>query len=207
VRDEENHKLTRKFLLSMLAAIPAALLPLSASAQVASPDAAPAEKTPADYRYAVSVGYGYTSLNQVDQSRSGLQGVEASVTRDFSKHFGVIADGAFYKYAIKSGNPGTPSVDLVLFGPVVHAELYGKFSGFIRGLLGGEHTAGESEIPNISFAGGIGGGMDYALTPRISLRASGDDILSSFVEDPRHLGYSTHRRSNGRAALSVVYHF
>lgn len=193
----------------MLAAIAAALLPAAAFAQVApsTTTAAPEEKTEPDYRYAVSVGYGYTSLNQVNQSRSGLQGVEASVTRDFSKHFGVIADGAFYKYSIKSGNPGTPAVDVVLFGPVVHAELYGKVSGYVRGLLGGEHTAGEFENPNISFAGGFGVGLEYALTPRISLRAGGDDILSSFVQDPQHLGYSTHRRANGRAALSVVYHF
>jgi hypothetical protein len=200
--------LIRKFLLSTLAAIPAVLLPLTAAAQVSSPsDSAPEEKTAPEYRYAASVGYGYTSLNQVNQSRSGLQGVEASVTRDWGKHFGLIADGAFYKYAIKTGNPGTPSVDMVLFGPFLHANLYGKVSGFVRGTIGGEHTGGESENPNVSFAGGFGGGMDYALTPRISLRASGDDILSSFVQDPQHLGYSTHRRGNGRAAFSVVYHF
>jgi len=191
----------------MLAAIPAALLPLAANAQVTPASSTDADQTPPTFRYSASVGYGYTSLNQVNTSRSGLQGVEASVTREFGRHFGVIADGAFYKYAIKTGNPGTPEVDLVLFGPVVHAELFGKVSGFVRGFLGGEHTAGESEIPNVSLAGGIGGGMEYALSPRISLRASGDDILSSFVQDPQHLGYSTHRRGNGRAALSVVYHF
>ena len=192
----------------MLAATAAALLPLAAWSQVSSPAGeAPAERPERVFKYEATAGYSYTSLNQVNQSRSGLQGVELSVTRDFGKHFGVIADGGYYKYAIKSGNPGNPAVDMVLFGPVLRAELYGHVSGFVRALLGGEHTAGNGTIPNISFAGGFGGGLDYSLTPRISLRASGDDILSSFVQDPNHRGYSAHERGNGRGSLSVVFKF
>ena len=192
----------------MMAAIVAALLPMAAMSQVDSSSNTPtAEKVEPTYNWEAAVGYGYTSLNQVNESQSGLQGVEASVTRDFSKHFGVIADGAYYKYPIKSGNPGTPSVETVLFGPVVRAELYGHVSGFLRGFLGGEHTAGESEVPNVSVAGGIGGGMEYSLTPRLALRASGDDIFASFVQDPTHLGYSPHMHGNGRASLAVVFKF
>jgi len=208
---EEMHTLTRKLLFSMLAAIPAALFPMAAMSQIQSSSSssspAPDEKPEIHYRYSVSAGYSYTSLNQLNQARSGLQGIEASVMRDFTTHFGVIADGGYYKYALKSGNPGSPVVDFVGFGPVVHAELYGPVSGFIRGLLGGEHTASNGTIPKVSFAGGFGGGFEYKLSPRFSLRASGDDILSSFVEDPDHLGYSTHRRANARASLSAVYHF
>lgn len=202
------HTLKRKLLFSMLAAIPAAIFPLAATGQVApTGGSAPAEKVEPDYHYSVSVGYGYTSLNQLNQSRSGLQGAELSVIRGFGKHFGLIGDGSYYRYAIKSGNPGSPSVEFVGFGPVFHADLYGRLSGFVRGFLGGEHTAGNGTVPNISFAGGVGGGMEYGLSPRFSLRASGDDILSSFVQDPNHLGYSPHERGNGRAALSVVFKF
>lgn len=198
----------RKLWLLVLAVIPAALLPSAAVGQVdQSSGTVPAEPAQKVYRYEVSAGYGYTSLNQLNQSRSGLQGVELSATRDWGAHFGIVADGAYYKYPIKSGNPGTPAVDLVAFGPVIHAELYGRISGFVRGLLGGEHTAGNGTVPNISFAGGVGLGMQYSLNPRLSLRASGDDIFSSFVQDPDHLGYSPHRRGNGRASLSVVYRF
>ncbi len=194
---EEMHTLTRKLLFSMLAAILGfALFSMAAMSQIQSSSSssspAPDEKPEIHYRYSVSAGYSYTSLNQLNQARSGLQGIEASVMRDFTTHFGVIADGGYYKYALKSGNPGSPVVDFVGFGPVVHAELYGPVSGFIRGLLGGEHTASNGTIPKVSFAGGFGGGFEYKLSPRFSLRASGDDILSSFVEDPDHLGYSTH---------------
>lgn len=198
----------RTFLLSILAVIPAALLPLAATCQVA-PAAAPAERGEVSYKYEVFAGYGYTSLNQVNQSRSGLQGVNVSVTRDFGKYFGVTADGAEYKYAIETGNPGSPSVQAVLFGPVVHANLYGRTSGFLHVLLGGEHTGGESMTPNISFAGGIGGGLDYKLSPRLAIRASGDDIASSFSlsGNTAALGYSPHEHRNSRATLGVVYKF
>jgi hypothetical protein len=200
--------LKRKLLFSALAAIPAAIFSLAASGQIVSSAGSPAPE-PAEriYRYSFSAGYGYTSLNQVNQSRSGLQGVEFSLMRDFSKHFAAMGDGGYYKYALVSGNPGTPSVEMVLFGPEFHADLYGPISGFVRAFMGGVHTAGESETPNVSFAGGFGGGMEYKLNPRLSLRASGDDILSSFVQDPEHLGYSPHRRGNGRGSFGVVFRF
>jgi len=197
---------TRKFLLSILAVIPAVFLPLTATSQIA-PDRPHKVQTEPSFKYEVFAGYGYTNLNQVNQSRHGLQGVNVSLTRDWGKYFGVTADGAFYNYATSSGNPGSPKVDMVLFGPVLHADLIGPVSGFFHVLLGGAHTGGESMTPKVSFAGGVGGGLDYKLSPRFSIRLEGDDIASSFVSDPNKLGYSPHERRNSRAALGVVYKF
>jgi hypothetical protein len=200
--------LKRTFWFSILAVIPAALLPLAASSQVAPASGkGSAQQGESSYKYEVYAGYGYTSLNQVDQSRAGLQGVNVTVTRNFGKYFGVTADGADYKWALKTGNPGTPSVQAVMFGPQVHANLYGRVDGFVHVLLGGEHTGGESMTPNISFAGGAGAGLDYKLSKRFALRASGDDIASSFVSDPNHLGFSAHKHWNSRATIGVVYKF
>jgi hypothetical protein len=188
--------------------IPAALLPLAASSQVAPASGkGSAVQGESSYKYTVYAGYGYTSLNQVDQSRSGLQGVNVSVTRNFGKYFGLTADGADYKWSVKSGNPGTPTVQTVLFGPVLHANLYGKVDGYFHVLLGGAHTGGEGMTPKVSFAGGMGVGMDYNLNRRWAIRAGGDDIASSFVADPNHLGYSTHEHWNGRGTIGVVYKF
>jgi hypothetical protein len=202
--------LNRTFFLSILAAIAAAFMPLAAASQVA-PVREPRSNSleVPSYKYEVFAGYGYTSLNQVNQSRSGLQGVNLSVTRDWGKYFGVTADGAYYKYPLVSGNPGDPSVDAVLFGPVVHAQLFRNISGFAHALLGGEHSGGESQTPNVSFAGGGGGGLEYKLGPHLSLRASGDDIASSFslIGNTPALGYSPHRHWNSRAAFGVVYRF
>jgi hypothetical protein len=194
--------------------VPAALMPLAASCQVA-PDRPPAAERPQpNYKYEVYAGYAYTSLNQVNQSRFGLQGINLSVTRDWGQYFGLTVDGAGYFKPLRggtavnpTGNPVDANVELLLAGPVLHVDLFSRYSGFLRALIGGAHTGGASEIPKISFAGGIGGGMEYKLTPRISIRASGDDIFSSFVEDPNNLGYSPHRRGNPRASIGAVYRF
>lgn len=197
----------RNWLLSILAALSAALMPLAASCQVA-PDRPPAAAQPTTtYKWEGGVGYAYTSLNQVNQSRYGLEGVNVSLTRDFGQYFGLIADGSFYFRALKSGNPVNAKMDTVLFGPVVHMDLFGPYSGFLRGFIGGEHTGGASEYPKLAFAGGIGGGMEYKLNKRLSLRAAGDEILSAYAEDPNQLGYSPHTRGNPRASFGVVYHF
>lgn len=185
-------------------------MPLAAAGQIESPRAAASlDQVAPSFKYEAYVGYGYASLNQLNLSRSGLQGVNLSITRDWGKYFGLTAEGAYYKYAIVSGNPGTPSVETVLFGPVFHANLYGPTAIFVRGLMGGEHTGGESMTPNISFAGGVGGGAEYKLSPHFSLRASGDIIGASFSVSGNTpaLGYSPHRRWDSRAGFGVVYRF
>ena len=200
----------RTLLLSILAMVPAALLSLAASSQVApAHKGATVEGGGPSYKYEFFAGYGYTSLNQVNGSRYGLQGVDLSVTRDWGKHFGIIADGAYYKYPIKAGNPGNPVVDSVLFGPVFHANFFKRTSLFGRVLLGGEHSGGENQTPNVSFAGGVGLGMEYKLSPRLSIRAAGDDIASSFslINNTPSLAYSPHRTRSSRASFGVVYRF
>ena len=198
----------KKFLLSILAMVPAAFMPLAATGQ-ASPAA---DRPEPSYKYEAYAGYAYTSLNQVIQSRYGLQGFNLSITRDWGKYFGVIGEGSFYKYPSSSatpGNPGDPSVSAVLFGPTVHAPLYSHLSLFVDVLAGGEHTGGENITPKVSFAGGFGGGLDYRLTSRISMRASGERIGDSFSLNGNTpgLAYSPHLHWNARATIGVVYRF
>ena len=199
----------RKLLLLVLAVVPAALMPLAATSQIAPERSKRPEQVASPYKWEAFAGYGYTSLNQVNQSRYGLQGVNLSITRDWGKFFGLTADGAFYSKPISPGNPGDPSVDAVLFGPVLHMSLFEHVDGFFHVLLGGEHTGGESQTPTISFAGGAGGGLDYKLSPRFAVRASGDDIASSFsfINNTPALAYSPHMRRNSRAAFGVIYRF
>jgi len=213
--------LKRKLLLSILAMVPALFMPLSATSQIA-PDRPPrAPQTEPSTKYEVFAGFGYTSLNQLNNSRYGLSGVNASVTRDWGKFFGVTADGAYYKIALygcnsnssdpnkQNCNPGEPSVDALLFGPVLHSNLYGPVDGFFHVLLGGEHTGGEYMTPKVSFAGGVGAGLDYKLNKRFALRLSGDDIASSFSvrDNSPALGYSSHRTRSSRASFGLVYKF
>ncbi len=201
----------RKLLLSILAMVPAAFMPLAATSQIFhhSHGTAHAEQAEPSYKYEAYAGFGYTSLNQVNQSRHGLEGVNLSVTRNLGKHFGVIADGSFYWSAFSSDNPGNPSVDTVLFGPVVRANLFKHYDGFVRVLLGGEHTGGENARPKVAFARGIGVGLERQLSPHFAVRASGDGIGTSFAAGTPALPayYSPHLRYNARASVGVVYKF
>lgn len=199
----------RKWLLSLLAVVPAVLAPVAVSGQIA-PDRGPrAEHAEPTYKYQVFAGFSYTSLNQVNQSRFGLIGFNIDASRNFGRYFALTADGAFYSTSFSSGNPGNPSVSMILGGPELHAPLYGRVNGYFRGLLGGEHTGGEGVTPNISFAGGLGGGLEYVLSPRLVIRAGGDEILSSFSvrNNTPQLGNSAHMRGNGRATIGVGYRF
>jgi hypothetical protein len=222
--------LKRKLLLSILAMVSATFMPLAATSQlIHDRGAQPAEKAAPTQKYEVFAGYGYTSLNQVNQSRFGLQGPNVSVTRDWGRFFGITADGAFYRYPISTpaiqNSTLTPSLDAVLLGPVLHANLFRHYDAFVHVLLGGEHVGGVNAYPNISFAGGVGGGIDYKLSTRFTLRASGDDIASSFVAPiyaanppppipPPPPGTCTttsncspHERRSSRASFGLVYKF
>jgi hypothetical protein len=213
--------LKRKFLLAFLAVVSATFIPLAATSQIAPDRPAKPEKSGPSYKWEAFAGYGYTSLNQVNQSENGLQGVNLSLTRNWGKYFGLTADGGYYAYTYDRANPGNPTVDMVLLGPVFRAKLFERVDGFARVLLGGEHTgistAGWTAIPKLSFAGGAGGGLDYELNPRFALRLSGDDIASSFFAPvlpagsdnacSATSGCSPHLRRNARAEFGVVYKF
>lgn len=185
-----------------------AIAPLVASGQV-EPQRTAAQGGSPTYKYQAFALAGYTSLNQVNQSRYGLIGGVAGVTRDFGRHFGLTLQGDYYKPAVGSGNPGNPVVYDVLAGPEFRANLYGNFDGFVHGLLGVEYTGGVGKIPDHSFAGGFGGGMLYNLSPRWSIRASGDRIAASFSlnNNTPQLGNSPHRYWNPRGEIGMVFRF
>ena len=193
----------------MFTLVAAVLATPAARGQIAPDRGTPAQTGEPSYKYEVYAGFGYTSLNQVNQSRFGLIGVNVAVTRDWGKYFGLTADGAFYPTSLGSGNPGKPSVSVIMGGPVLRAPLIGNVNGFVHALLGGEHSGGERQTPSISLTGGFGGGFEYAMSPRFLIRASGDSILSSFslVNNTPQLGYSPHMRANARATIGVVYRF
>jgi hypothetical protein len=196
--------------------VPAVLMPLVATSQVApTRGAASADREAPSYKYQAYAGYGYTSLNQVNGAVSGLQGVELAVTRNWGKYFGLTADGAYYSQPYRSpvvpNSTYKPTVTAVFMGPEIHAPLYGQFNAFVHVLLGGEHVANVQVTPNISFAGGAGGGMEYRFRsfPHLALRAAGDELASSFsvTGNTPELGYSPHRTKGSRATFGVAYSF
>ncbi len=194
----------------MVTAVAALLLPLAAAAQ-AAPEAGTTPPPPPTLgpRYDIFVGYSYTTLNQVNQSRYGLQGVMVTFARNWGKHFSLIALGGHYKWATSCCNPGNPSMTGIFGGPQLHMKIGGPISGYFRGYFGGAHTGGESMTPTMSFAGGFGGGLDYKVSRHLSFRAGGDKIAASFslANNSPQLAYSPHRTWNLWASIGVVYHF
>ena len=205
-RLEERFALKSTFLCGLGAAALALWMPIAASGQIAKEKPAP-DAVEAMPRYQVYVGYGYTSLNQVNQSENGLQGVQASVTRYFGRYFGVKADGGHYAWTLTHANPQPATVDMYLAGPIVRAPLFGKWSGFVEGLFGAEHTGGVVIQPSESFAGGFGVGVDYSLGPHLGIRMYGDDIGSAFTVVPYQTNDSPHVRFNARASIGMTYSF
>lgn len=201
--------MNRTFLLTILAGACAALLALPAGAQVANAPEAPPPVAAPGPRYEVTAGYGYSTLNQVNQSRYGMQGIEASAARYWGKHFAIVILGDEYKWATSQGNPGKPSIVSILAGPQLRMDIVGPVDGFFRGTMGAEHTGGENETPDFSFAGGIGGGLDIGLNHRLAVRISGDRIGASFSlrNNSPGLALSPHLTWNTRASLGVVYRF
>jgi hypothetical protein len=208
---EESFKLKKMFLFLLFAAVPATFVPASALAQV-NPEAASAPTQAAPYKYEVYGGLAYSRLRQVPVSFSGLLGGKVSVARDFGRYFQVMASGDYYKVGTGHAglpNPGDPSIYTFLVGPAIHATLYGNLSGVIFAQVGGEHTGGEHMTPNISFAGGFGGGMAYSLSPRFAVQLTGDRVAASFSlpNNTPQLGNSTNRTWNARGTIGVVYRF
>ncbi len=202
----------RTFLFSMLAVLLAALMPLTASAQV-NPEAAPGpEQGRAGYKYEVYAGAAYTRIRQVPVTYSGLLGGKVSVGRDWGKYFQLMGSVDYYTKGVgHSGltNPGHPTVYTFMVGPALHADIYGKFSGMVFAEVGGEHTGGENMSPDISFAGGFGGGLTYNLIRKFAVQLTGDRVGASFSlpNNTPQLAYSTHRTWNVRGTLGVVYRF
>ena len=182
------------------------LAPLGAQGQLEKEKEPDATSQPA-FKYTAYVGWGYTSINQVTLSESGLQGVTYAGTRNWGRYFGLTGQGGYYAYSVTRANAGNPTVEYYLGGPEVHANLYGRTSLFVHGLLGVAHTGGVPIQPPVSFAGGFGIGGEYRLSQRLSVRLQGDDIGSSFTIQPYQSGDSPHRHFNAHATIGIAYRF
>ena len=187
-----------KFLLSVFALF----LPLSLAAQVAKPTLS-AEANSSFQRYGLFGGFAYSGANQVKGS-SALLGFNVGGEIKLKPWFGATAD--FGQYDASSGL-AKPTVTTFLAGPEFYIPS-DKLTGIVHVMFGGAHTGLSTAIsPDVSFATAVGGGIEYSLSDRWSIRATGDAIYSSFVQAAASTGASPHMRINPRASFGVGYHF
>lgn len=189
-----------KFLLSVVALLLPVSLPLCLSAQVEKP--AVTNAAPEFSRYEIFAGAAYSSANQVKGS-SALIGGNIGMSARLKKWFGGTVD--FGEYANSSGI-AKPTVTTFMAGPEFSVPA-DNLTGFIHVLFGGAHTGGVGAKPDISLAYAVGGGFEYAVSPKWAIRVAGDGIYSSFVLDPTNQGFSPNRRLNARATGGVSYRF
>jgi hypothetical protein len=187
------------FLLSAVAMF----LPMTLVGQVSKPAT---DAPPPLSKYEVFAGVDYSSANQVKGS-SPLVGFNLGASAKLIKWFGGTVDVGDYLANTTSTTHANPTQTTILAGPEFYIPA-DSLTGFIHVLLGGAHNGGiTGGKPDFSFAYGVGGGFEYAFNKKLSLRISGDGIVSSYVIDPNNVGYSPHSHSNARATAGVAYHF
>jgi hypothetical protein len=166
-------------------------------------------------------GYSYTSVYLTSGSRTNLNGWNGSVEGKVLPFFGVVADFSGHYGSANLPSSGTCPVPVGgLPGGCVattsgnvsdYAFLFGvrgsfsvkKVRPFAQILFGAtrlnvnENGSGAS-TSTTSFAQALGGGVDYHLVPRVSLRLQADDL---------HTGSSVYSHNNPRLSTGVVIHF
>lgn len=170
------------------------------------------------------ISFGLGPNSTVGASYSAEAGFETSVTRNFTKHFGIKGDfSAHFNNESKSSpitgcNPGCSTVTQAfelktrvynfLAGPEFKARNSTRFTPFAHVLGGVAHTSANFTTPgptfnllfkksDNSFAMALGGGLDIRASKRVSFRAM-MDYNPVFVDGDR--------RDLGRFSLGVLFH-
>jgi opacity protein-like surface antigen len=166
-----------------------------------------AQETP---KVDVFAGYSYVRENPGPKSGDSfsLNGGSASVTYHIKDWVSAVADfGGYHNGSIlSSGADGTLST--YLFGPRVSYRSYRHFTPFGEALFGVAHAgasiAGGASGSQNAFAMAIGGGVDYRINNRFSLRPlQVDYLMTRFPEGTRN----NQTQNNLRASTGIVIHF
>lgn len=203
---------------------------LVGSAQSPNPDEYPKVEVFVGYSAlgeANSRGISFGPNNTVGANYTSKAGFETSVTRNFTKYFGIKGDfSAHFNNESKSGpiTGCTPACTTVtqdfqlktrvydfLAGPEFKARNHTRFTPFAHVLAGVAHTSANFTTPgptfnlllkksDNSFAMGLGGGLDIRASKRVSFRAM-MDYNPVFVNDS-----TSGTRDFVRLSLGVLFH-
>lgn len=128
-------------------------------------------------------GYSRTGSDIFYPNTGGLNGWEAALHIHLHPFFGVEGDVAHYGLGANSSVPRTTTV---LAGPRISLKAAG-INLFVHGLVGGEHSANNSNSPTPisggAFAYDLGGGLDLPIAPFFAWRFSADR-LSAPTQSP-----------------------
>jgi opacity protein-like surface antigen len=158
----------------------------------------------------VFAGYSYVRDNPGPTSGDSfsLNGGSVSVDYHLTSWLSGVADFGGYHNGDVRGTGTTGTLTTYLFGPRVSLPGYRRFKPFAQTLFG--FGRGTSDVSGTftgnqnAFAMAVGGGVDYKLTNRLSLRPlQVDYLLTRFTE-----GTAGNQTQNGlRASAGIVVHF
>jgi opacity protein-like surface antigen len=162
----------------------------------------------------VFVGYSYLSADLLSNSRTSLNGWNASVEGKVLPFIGLVADfSGLYGSVPVVPNPActgiiggscslsaSTHIQTFLFGPRVSVSI-GKVRPFAHALIGAGHISESASVlsnSDTSFAYALGGGLDYHLIPLVSWRLQGDLLQTRFFSNTQN---------NVRISTGIVVHF
>ena len=157
------------------------------------------------------VGYTYMRSSVPSEATLGMNGVLLSGSADFAARWGVKLELGYSRVgdAFQTGR----SADLLTYmgGPVIYPIRHRRYDIYAQVLLGGARETGVNVDANGDlirgyvnrFAWAGGGGLQYRVTPSLSVRGGVDYLRSSFFNS----NVIQTGQSNLRTSVSVVYTF
>jgi outer membrane immunogenic protein len=158
-------------------------------------------------RFEVGADYNYVRSNAPPGGCTcfSLNGGDASFAVHFDPAFAAVAEISSVHAGNISGSGADLTITSYLFGPRYHWHNHTKFTPFAQVLLGGAHAgtslAGVGSSAN-AFAAKVGGGVDYELTRRFSLRPFEANYYLTHFDN----GVNDHQ-NNLQLGAGLVFHF
>jgi hypothetical protein len=158
-------------------------------------------------QFEVSGTYSYVRANAANSGGGyNLNGGSASFTYNFSDRFAVVADGGIYRFGgLPSGIDST--MYTYLFGPRYNFRKVSRVTPFAEALLGGGRlnaSSGGISAGENGFSMAIGGGLDWPLRHRFSIRLIEADYLLTRFD--RVTGTSA-TQNDVRISAGLVFRF
>ena len=161
-------------------------------------------------KVAIFAGYSHVRENP---STSGIDsfsmnGGSASIAYNTNRWLSGVADFGGYHSNNILGTRVDGTLSTYLFGPRISYRRDSRITPFAQVLFGVAHIAGSNGLAfstsNNSFAMTIGGGVDYKISHRFSIRpVQVDYLLTRFNE----LGMGAQSQNNLRVSTGMVFHF
>lgn len=166
---------------------------------------APRAHAQSNSQFEIGADYNYVRSNAPPGGCTcfSLNGGDASFAYHFDTAFAAVAEISSVHASNISGSGTDLTLTSYLFGPRYYWHNHTKFPPFGQVLLGGAH-AGTSVVGTSAnaFAAKVGGGLDYALTRRFSLRPfEANYYLTHFAN-----GTNDHQ-NNLQLGAGLVFHF